>query len=268
MKCNRDKFMVWFLESCPVRKGTVKQLTFRDLKPLNDKDVPFWLRVDAKRLKGQGKGKYRKAKHIGFLHYYAAQKFEGYKEELKRKGIAFNDDSPLFLSYKNTPSGSRKGLGLVEFFTIFHDSSENAWHDLSKKRFSPHDLRDVISTVLLNPKVKANTNLTKPLTSHVPTGIEATYENPIDLEDTPNQDLFLVFKSCLPYLVPETLPELKAELNEQKEQSQKETANLKILLSAKDSEISEFKQRLQNLEALKPSIEALLKQIKEETGHE
>ena len=21
MKCNRDKFLIWFLESCPVRKG-------------------------------------------------------------------------------------------------------------------------------------------------------------------------------------------------------------------------------------------------------
>lgn len=225
MKCNRDKFLVWFLESCPVRKGTLKQLTFRDLKPLNDKEVPYWLRVEAKRLKGSGKGKYRKAKHIGFLHYYAALKFEEYKNELKRKEIPFNDDSPLFISYKSTPSGSRKGLGMVEFFTIFHDASDNAWHDLGKKRFSPHDLRDVISTVLLNPKVKANNNLTKPLTSHVPTGIEATYENPNDNEDTPNNDLLEVFKLCIPYLIPETIPELKAELNETKEKQKAEFEN-------------------------------------------
>ena len=84
MTTDRDKFLVWFLESCPVRKGTLRQLKFGDLKPLNDKDVPFWLRVDAKRLKGGGKGKYKKAKHIGFLHYYAVQKFEAYKAELKQ----------------------------------------------------------------------------------------------------------------------------------------------------------------------------------------
>ena len=222
MKCNRDKFLVWFLESCPVRKNTLKQLKFSDLKPLNDKDVPFWLRIEAKRLKGSGKGKYRKAKHVGFLHYYAVQKFEAYKAELKRKGILFNDDSPLIMSYKSTPQGSRKGLAQAEFFTIFRDASENAWHDLSKHRFSPHDLRDVISTVLLNPKVRANTNLTKPLTSHVPTGIEATYENPDDSEDKPNSDLLAVFKSCIPFLVPETIPELKIELNEQKAENQKQ----------------------------------------------
>ena len=168
----RDKFLVWFLESCPVRKGTVSKLTFGDLKPLNDKDVPYWLRVDAKRLKGQGKGKYKKAKHIGFLHYYAAQKFEDYKQELKEKGISFNDNTPLFVSYKSTKVGSKKGGKLTNFNSIFVDASDKAFK--GEKRYSPHDFRDVLSTVLMNPKVKANTNLTKPLTSHVPTGIEGS----------------------------------------------------------------------------------------------
>jgi len=219
MKCNRDKFLVWFLESCPVRKGTLRQLTFGDLKPLNDKDVPYWLRVEAKRLKGSGKGKYKKAKHVGFLHHYAVLKFEDYKYELKQKGIPFNDDSPLFMSYKTTSQGSKKGLAQAEFFIIFRDASETAWRDLTKKRFSPHDLRDVISTVLRD-KVKITSNLTKPLTSHVPTGIEATYEGS-DAEEIPNQDLLEVFKSCIPYLVPETIPELKAELNQQKAETSK-----------------------------------------------
>jgi hypothetical protein len=232
MKCSRDKFLVWFLESCPVRKATLKQLTFGDLKQLNDKDVPYWLRIEAKRLKGQGKGKYKKAKHVGFLHYYTVQKFEAYKDELKRKNIAFNDDTPLFVSYKTTSFGSRKGLAQAEFFTIFRDASELAWKDLSKKRFSPHDLRDVLSTVLLKPQVKANTNLTKPLTSHVPTGIEATYENPMDTEDKPNSDLLDVFKLCLPYLVPETVPELKIELNEQKTENQKQQGQIEQIQNA------------------------------------
>ena len=92
-----------------------------------------------------------------------------------------------------------------------------------EKRFSPHDFRDVLSTVLMNPKVKANTNLTKPLTSHCPQGIEATYENPDDSEDKPNSDLLAVFKSCIPFLMPETIPELKIELNQQK--AELETTN-------------------------------------------
>jgi hypothetical protein len=254
MKCNRDKFLVWFLESCPVRKGTLRQLKFEDLKPLNDKDVPYWLRIEAKRLKGQGKGKYRKAKHIGFLHYYAVQKFEAYKAELKHKEIPFNDDTPLFVSYKTTSQGSRKGLAQAEFFAIFRDASETAWRDLNKKRFSPHDLRDVLSTVLLNPKVKANTNLTKPLTSHVPTGIEATYENPEDTEDKPNSDLLEVFKSCLPYLVPETVADLKVELNQQKT----ETKTLGQKNAELQKQVDEMPSKIrQELEKLFPDIKKL-----------
>jgi len=230
MKTARDKFLVWFLESCPVRKGTLKQSLFGDLKHLDDKDVPYWLRIEAKRLKGQGKNKYRKAQHIGFLHYYATQKFEAYKEELKAKGILFNDDTPLFLSYKSTPSGSRKGLGMVEFFVIFRDASEAAWRDLSKKRFSPQDFRDVISTVLRD-KVKVTSNLTKPLTSHVPTGIEAVYEGSND-EDTPNDDLLKVFKTCLPFLVPETVPELKAEFNQKTDELKEQMNSLRGIVTA------------------------------------
>ncbi len=265
MKCNRDKFLLWFLESCPVRKGTLKQLKFGDLKPLNDKDVPYWLRIEAKRLKGQGKGKYRKAKHVGFLHYYAVQKFEAYKEELKYKGIPFNDDSPLFMSYKSTAFGSRKGLAQVEFFVIFRDASEIAWRDLNKKRFSPHDLRDVLSTVLLNPKVKANTNLTKPLTSHVPTGIEATYENPQDSEDKPNNDQLEVFKLCIPFLVPETVPELKTELNEQKVMNQKQVdainyLNMEIEDSKRSLKKNEFEMR-KSEDEFKRKLEQMQKQI-------
>lgn len=218
MTTDRDKFLIWFLESCPVRKGTLRQLKFGDLKPLNDKDVPYWLRVDAKRLKGNGKGKYKKAKHIGFLHYYAVEKLEAYKAELKQKGIECNENTPLFVSYKTTPQG-KKGDGLTNLFAIFVDASDKAFK--GERRFSAHDFRDVISTVLLNPKVKANTNLTKPLTSHCPTGIESTYENPDDTEDKPNSDLLTVFKSCIPFLVPETVANLKVALNEQKSASEK-----------------------------------------------
>ena len=225
MNTDRDKFMVWFLVSCPVRKGTLKQLKFSDLKPLNDKDVPFWLRIDAKRLKGSGKGKYKKAKHIGFLHYYAVQKFEAYKAELKEKSIAYNDNSPLFMSYKSTKIGSKKGGTLTNIFAVFVDASDKAFK--GEKRFSPHDFRDVLSTVLMNPKVKANTNLTKPLTSHCPQGIEATYENPEDSQYNPNSDLLAVFKSCIPFLVPETIPELKIELNQQKAESEQQIEGMK-----------------------------------------
>lgn len=203
MTTQRDKFMVWFLVSCPVRAGTLRKLVWRDLKPLNDAEVPYWINVKSDRLKGQGKGKYKGTKHVGFLHYYAAQKLEAYKQELKQRNIEFNEDSPLFMAYNNNPWGSIKGGPLATTHNIFDRASQIAWGDLSKKRYSVHDFRDVLSTVLEKPQVKANANLAKPLTSHKPTGIEATYANHQDTEDKPNEDYLTLFKMCLPFLVPQ-----------------------------------------------------------------
>jgi len=232
MTTDRDKFLVWFLQSVEVRKGTVEKLKFGDLKPLNDKEVPYWLRVEAKRLKGSGKGKYKKAKHIGFLHYYAVRKLKAYKAELKAKGIAYDDNTPLFVSYKTT-TYSKKGNALTNFFTIFVTASEKAFKD--EKRFTAHDFRDCIPTVLKN-KLKISGNLIKPLSSHVPTGIEAVYEGSNDSENTPDEDLLKTFKQCLPYLIPQTIPQLKTELDEQR-------------------------QKLAKYEAMRPTLEILLKRV-------
>lgn len=249
MMTDRDKFLVWFLQSIQVRKGTLRQLKFGDLKPLNDKDVPFWLQVGAKRLKGGGKGKYRKAKHIGFLHYYAAQNFEAYKEELKQKSIPFNDNTPLFVSYKSTAQG-KKGEGLTNIYALFVDASEKAFK--GEKRFSAHDFRDIIPTILKN-KLKISGNLVKALSSHVPQGIEAIYESTNDSEDKPDEDLLKVFKQCLPYLVPETVAELKVELNEQKTENQKQQSQLE----AQNSKIVEQQQKID-------LIMAFMEQFKQE----
>jgi hypothetical protein len=256
MTTDRDRFLVWFLESVEVRKGTVRQLTFGDLKPLNDKEVPFWLRVEARRLKGKGKDKYKKAKHIGFLHYYVVQKFEAYKQELKQKGIIFNDDSPLFMSYKTTPQGT-KGDGLTNISAIFTDASEKAWKDLTKKRFSAHDFRDIIPTILRD-KLKISGNLVKPLSSHAPQGIEAVYEGS-DETDKPNEDLLKVFKSCIPFLVPETIPELKIELNQQKAETEKEKLeNSKVIDAMKEEHKKETEAQNKKIEELEDHFEEKL----------
>ncbi len=218
----RNAFLLWFLESCPVRVGTLKKLTWKDLKPLNDAQVPYWIYVKADRLKGQGKGRYKRAKHIGFLHSYTAQKLEEYKKELTQKGIEYNENSPIFMSYHINPHGSEKGSQMVNFNDAFTDASILAFGDNISKHFSPHDFRDVISTVLEHPKVKANVNLAKPLVSHKSTGIEASYANHKSEEDKPNAELLELFKMCLPYLIPDTVPELKAELNQQKTENEKE----------------------------------------------
>ena len=242
MTTQRDKFMLWFLVSCPVRAGTLRKLVWSDLKPQNDTEVPYWINVKSDRLKGQGKGKYKGAKHVGFIHYYAAQKLEAYKQELKQRGITYTETSPLFMAYNNNPWGAVKGGPLMTTSGIFERASEIAWGNLAKKRFSIHDIRDVISTVLEKPQVKANANLAKPLTSHKPMGIEATYANHQDSEDKPNEDYLTLFKMCLPFLVPQI--------------------TLRTVES-KDTEIQALKQRLKALEAAKPALEALLRKVEE-----
>jgi hypothetical protein len=108
---------------------------------------------------------------------------------------------------------------MVNFNDAFTDGkSISAFGDDIKKHFSPHDFRDIISTVLENPKVKANPNLAKPLVCHKPTGIEASYANHQIEEDKPNAGLLELFKMCLPFLIPETVG---AELDEQKAETAK-----------------------------------------------
>jgi hypothetical protein len=232
MANDRNIFLLWFLESCPTRVGTPKQLTWKDLKPLNDKDVPFWIYVKADRLKGHGKGRYKKAKYIGFLHSYAVQKLEAYKQELKEMEINYTEESPIFMTYHTNPHGSKKGSKMVNFNDAFTDASILAFGDDVTKHFSPHDFRDVLSIVLEHPKVKANTNLAKPLTSHKPLGVEASYASHESTEDKPNAELLELFKMCLPFLIPETVGELKAELDEQKTEQQKDKEKLEAKITS------------------------------------
>jgi len=124
----RNAFLLWFLESCPVRVGTLEELTWKDLKPLNDAQVPYWIYVKADRLKGHGKGRYKKARHIGFLHSYTVEKMKEYRE-LKQMGISYNEDSPIFMSYRSNPNGACKGSKMVNFNDAFTDASILAFGD-------------------------------------------------------------------------------------------------------------------------------------------
>ena len=60
-------------------------------------------------MKGGGKGKYKGVKQIGFLHAYAAERLEKYKQDLVKKGIAINPDSNIFVAIGNNPFNKGKG---------------------------------------------------------------------------------------------------------------------------------------------------------------
>ncbi len=54
--------------------------------------------IEAERLKGGGKGKYRGTKQICFVHSLAAKKLKRYDEELKKRGIEIAPESPIFVA--------------------------------------------------------------------------------------------------------------------------------------------------------------------------
>ena len=54
------------------------------------------------------------------------------------------------------------------------------------------------------------------------------YENFDGKESKPNEDLLNLFKQCLPFLIPDTVPELRVELNEQKTENEKEQNEKRI----------------------------------------
>jgi hypothetical protein len=107
----RDKALLWFIASAPFRLDTLTKLKWRDLKPTNDKDVPYSMLIEAERLKGSGRGKYKGLKQVGFLHSLAAQKLEAYKKELERKGYTVSEDDPIFIAYRK----EKKIKGLSSF---------------------------------------------------------------------------------------------------------------------------------------------------------
>jgi site-specific recombinase XerC len=131
----RDKALLWFIASAPVRLDTLTRLKWKDLKLTNDKQVPYSMIIEAERLKGAGKGKYKGLKQIGFLHSLAAQKLDNYKQELIRKGYMITDDCPIFLSYRKQKKIASLLGGAIE--GNFASASLKAWHDLEIKRFSP-----------------------------------------------------------------------------------------------------------------------------------
>jgi hypothetical protein len=58
MICKRDKAVLWFLASAPLRVGTLRKVKRKDLIPTGDSEVPYKIEIGSKDLKGRGKGKY------------------------------------------------------------------------------------------------------------------------------------------------------------------------------------------------------------------
>ena len=198
----RDKALIWFLASTSCRVGTLILLKWQDLKPTENMNVPFMLEIESKRLKGSGIGKYKGLKQITFLHRFAYEKLDAYKQEAKAKGYDLKEDSPLFCAYYN--QGKIQGLGIKGINQIFDFLSLKAFGDLEKKRFSPHDLREFFQSALESANIQEN--MISPIMAHKIKGIAQNYSS----HDF--KELLSKYESALPYLVPKSVQELQDEL--------------------------------------------------------
>lgn len=95
----RDKAIIWFMASTSCRVGTFALLNWKDLKPTGNPEVPYSLEIESKRLKGAGIGKYKGMKQVTFLHKYASEKLEAYKQEAKVKGYDLKPNLIVFRSF-------------------------------------------------------------------------------------------------------------------------------------------------------------------------
>lgn|GEM_PF-1390846 len=268
MTYNRDKAILWFLESAPFRRATLTKLLWKDLKsteamlkglreeakgqvnrtPEEDAEiaekVPYYLVIESARLKGGGKGRYKGVKQVGFIHAFAVKKLEMYKQELKERKITVNEDSYIFVTYShNWCVGKGNKMEIVNF----DDASLVAWQDLDKKRFSPQDMRDVLQSALENARVSPN--IAAPLLGHKVKGVDKHYSNH-------DMDEFLqAYLDALPWLVPQTVEQVKAETQKKLEEDKKKLVGLEY-------DNTELKGKVNNLNTRQETTEGELAFLK------
>jgi len=255
---DRDKALLWFVASSPVRLGTLVKLRWNDLKETHDSEVPYYFEIESARLKGEGRGKFKGLKHVGFLHSLAVKKLEAYKQELQRNEYILNEKSPIFIAYRKQTKLNKEtkirekckdnihALTKASIEHHFDTASLVAWHDLDKKRYSIHDLREFFQTAVEN---KMNVNMIKPLMSHKVKGTDGSYSSHNISE------LLEKYKLALPYLLPQTVEAVKAELNE----TEKTVQELSKQNAEKDKQLSDA---LTQMLELKKLTEAVLAQTK------
>jgi hypothetical protein len=186
-------------------------LKWSDLKPTENDNVPFMLEIESARLKGAGIGKYKGLKQITFLHKFAHDKLEAYRREAQKKGYDMKPDSPIFIAYWS--QGQIRPLTSKAMGCLFDDFSLAAWGDFSKKRFSPHDLREFFQSALESANIHAN--LISPIMAHKVAGIDQNYSSHEATE------LQKKYETALPFLIPKSVPELEAELEKSEEEKDK-----------------------------------------------
>jgi hypothetical protein len=230
----RDRALVWLIASGAFRDFELTLLVWGDIKDTKQlfeddkslsqqeieqitKEVPYYLVIEGSRLKGKGKGRYKKLKHVAFIHWYAGERLDKYKSWLERflkdRNETLTPETPLLLS---TRSEGIEKLGSVN--PIFVEASLRAWEDLEKKRFSPQDVRDFLQSALESAGI--HSNMIAPMLSHKVRGVEFHYSSHEITE------LLGKFRTALPWLVPKTVERIEAETKKKLKEEEEKLTNL------------------------------------------
>lgn len=266
-KIKRDKTIVWFLGSAPFREETLVKLTWNDLQPTNDKEIPIKIVIESARLKGKGKGRYRGLKQISFLHWFAYQKLMAYKKELLRElakeNKEFSEDMPLFVSYRRNHQNKFTALSTQRIRDIFENASLSAWGNLEEKRFSPHNMRDFVNTALINAGIVGEPKSC--VLGHKIRGVDKHYT------DVGQLKLLEKLKKALPYMIPEhklKKPDFQPVIHQIKQDTQQLTEKLDIIvdvigsLAEKVLDNHDLQLAEAELQELKDRVSALKKGLK------
>ncbi len=195
-KTRRDEFLIWFLATAPFREGTLDKLAFGDLVETGDEELPIVVNVEAERLKGNGRGKYKGLRQICFVNYFVEEKLKDYVKEANRRDIRVDKETPLFVSYNGCGKALKgSALSTTRIREIFTDLSLEAWDDLEQKRFSPHDVRSFTNTVM--EKARITENWRSVIMGHKPRGVKGKFYS-----DPATKELMVQFKTALPYIIP------------------------------------------------------------------
>jgi len=211
----RDRAMIWFKYSAPVRKTTLIYLQFKDLKETNDDALPIMVHVKPNKMKGQYASQY------AFLHRTAYEALTDYLEwrrragetirvegRTKRIGEKLTQDSFVFRSHRQlngTRAKQRKAKG-IPLEQLDDSMVEQIFKNACEGKgfvFSPDDSRDFVNDGMR--KAKVDKDWREIILGHK---VSATAYTAVQ-----SGELLEAFKDALPYISPkpDITPKIKPE---------------------------------------------------------
>lgn len=190
--CKRDITMLRLL-SCGFRRETLTKLVWNDIwdelydehnRFIWDGTTPIHIGVDSERLKGKGEKGFRGVEQHTFLYPNATKILLEYREELERKGIEINRDSPLLFT-RNKEFG--------DYLKCSKETISQAIRKATNGKYSPHDFRRFIETQIEDSNVMSPKWL-KRILGHTLGTVDNAYSQP------KIEQLRKKFSKAIPYI--------------------------------------------------------------------